>query len=215
VVEFANNFRSICCQIAGKLGVQWSGQPGAKYMSDKKVVELHHEPGDKDIRFVMDGELMATAEVVCGVWQINGPEGGQFEAVGKGEEVILYICGWLAGENVQKPMLGKCAHIEDSVPTWWSQKIIGNEKLTFPMGELRITRAALELVKGDVFEYITMHTSGNWGIACQADWRENDLSVKRGFRIISWYYVNEAKDRIMIITEADRSYTTILLPEEY
>jgi len=48
----------------------------------------------------------------------------------------------------------------------------------------------------------------------QHDRRENEFSVKHGFRVLSAY--RTAKDvRLRIITEADRSSTTILLPEEY
>jgi len=45
------------------------------------------------------------------------------------------------------------------------------------------------------------------------DRRENELSLKYGWRVLSSYPVEEG--RVWIITEADRSYTTLLLPEEY
>jgi hypothetical protein len=49
---------------------------------------------------------------------------------------------------------------------------------------------------------------------CDADKRENELSLKNGFRILSAY--RTMRDvRLWVITEADRSATTLLLPEEY
>ena len=58
------------------------------------------------------------------------------------------------------------------------------------------------------------HVSGDWGDMDEEDKRENQNSLERGFRIFSAY--NTSKDiRIWIITEADRSITTCLLPEDY
>jgi hypothetical protein len=54
----------------------------------------------------------------------------------------------------------------------------------------------------------------DWGIVGKEDWEENELSIEAGFRVLSAYMT--AKDvKIWVITEADRSSTTILLPEEY
>jgi hypothetical protein len=55
---------------------------------------------------------------------------------------------------------------------------------------------------------------GDWGEVPDTDKQENERSVEQGFRILSSYTTN-AGDRIWIITEADRSATTILLPKEY
>lgn len=61
--------------------------------------------------------------------------------------------------------------------------------------------------------YLARHQDGDWGDVPPGDARENELSVSEGFRVISSYEV--AGKRIWIITEADRSSTCILLPEEY
>lgn len=57
------------------------------------------------------------------------------------------------------------------------------------------------------------HVSGDWGDVDRADARENELSVKEGYRILSSY--GEGDARLWVITEADRSSTCILRPEEY
>ena len=66
----------------------------------------------------------------------------------------------------------------------------------------------------EILKALKKHTSGDWGDVCQEDADENDLSVKNGFRILSVYHT-ESKVKFWIITEADRSATTVLLPEEY
>ena len=65
-----------------------------------------------------------------------------------------------------------------------------------------------------VTQLLERHLSGDWGDTCESDARANEEALRSGNRIISWYQVSKEL-RIMIITEADRSATTILLPEEY
>jgi hypothetical protein len=93
-----------------------------------------------------------------------------------------------------------------------------NEKSTlFPLGQIFLTigaREALEESGQNAFEFLELHQQGNWGIVCKEDAKENDFSVKNGFRILSAYRTkNDVK--IWLITEADRSSSTILLPEQY
>jgi hypothetical protein len=61
--------------------------------------------------------------------------------------------------------------------------------------------------------YLARHQDGDWGDVPPEDARENELSVREGFQILSFYEV--AGERLWVITEADRSSTCILLPEEY
>ena len=87
----------------------------------------------------------------------------------------------------------------------------------FSLGQLVATPGALEALKdADVgfWPYIRRHLEGDWGDICPEDAAENELSLKEGFRLLSAYTLLSG-DRIWIITEADRSATTILLPEEY
>jgi hypothetical protein len=65
----------------------------------------------------------------------------------------------------------------------------------------------------DPLRYLARHSSGDWGDLDNHDQRENEHSLKYGWRIVSSYPIGEMA--IWIITEADRSITTILLPEEY
>jgi hypothetical protein len=58
------------------------------------------------------------------------------------------------------------------------------------------------------------HASGDWGELEPTDVAENQYSIAHGFRLLSSYQTN-AGEKLWIITEADRSATTLLLPEEY
>jgi hypothetical protein len=86
----------------------------------------------------------------------------------------------------------------------------------FPLGRVVATPGALKLLKEageDPLYYLARHRSGDWGDLDNYDNKENELALKHGWRIVSSYPVGEKC--IWIITEADRSSTTILLSEEY
>ncbi len=63
-------------------------------------------------------------------------------------------------------------------------------------------------------EFLQRHQTGDWGDVCEDDRQENELSVKEGFRILS-AYKTDRDVKIWVITEADRSSTTVLLATEY
>jgi len=74
--------------------------------------------------------------------------------------------------------------------------------------------ALLERVQKLPSEFLSRHLRGDWGDLCPEDKAENELSLKHEFRLLSSYPVTET-DTLWIITEADRSVTTLLLPSEY
>ena len=92
--------------------------------------------------------------------------------------------------------------------------------IKIPLGQLVMTRGVNDRVADDiqfaklVTESLGRHAKGDWGDLCQEDKKENDFSLKKGFRLLSAYERN-ALPKIWIITEADRSVTTILFPDEY
>ena len=86
---------------------------------------------------------------------------------------------------------------------------------TFPLGRVVITPNAQDvLIDEDIRAALQRHASRDWGEVCAADKAENELSLKEGFRILSAYRDSKGS-KFWIITEADRSVTTILLPEDY
>lgn len=74
--------------------------------------------------------------------------------------------------------------------------------------------AALENLGESALVFLARHAQGDWGDVPPEDWEENEFSVRNELRLLSAYTL-EDKTKIWIITEADRSVTTILLPEEY
>ena len=90
----------------------------------------------------------------------------------------------------------------------------------FDPGKVMATPGALELLTEtgtNLAELLDRHLSGDWGEVPREDARENERSLKYGFRIVSSYPAGSeaAGERVWIITEADRSSTCLLLPSEY
>ena len=94
---------------------------------------------------------------------------------------------------------------------------MNNPPLTqsFSLGQTVITSAALaRLHPGDVCTSLQRHAQRDWGDVCAEDKEENELSLREGFRLLSAYRDRHGA-KFWIITEADRSMTTVLLPEDY
>ena len=85
----------------------------------------------------------------------------------------------------------------------------------FGLGQTVITPSALnQLNAEDVHSSIRRHANGDWGDVDEHDLQENELSLREGFRLLS-SYTDRHGTKFWIITEADRSVTTVLLPEDY
>jgi hypothetical protein len=84
----------------------------------------------------------------------------------------------------------------------------------FPLGQVAITaNASLRLSTEEVFTALKRHASGDWGDLCPEDTLANDSALDQGGRLLSAY--GQGENRFWVITEADRSVTTVLLPEDY
>lgn len=87
----------------------------------------------------------------------------------------------------------------------------------FPLGRVLATPGALEALEKageQPQEFLNRHVNGEWGEVDCHDAAENEYSLERGFRLLS-SYTTAAGDTLWITTEADRSATILLLPEEY
>ena len=85
-----------------------------------------------------------------------------------------------------------------------------------PLGKVVATPGALKLLLEageDPFAYLARHATGDWGELCAFDRRQNETALREGERVFSSY--ETPAGRVWVITEADRSVTTILLPEDY
>lgn len=87
----------------------------------------------------------------------------------------------------------------------------------FALGQVLATPGALELLETHqltALPFVLRHVSGDWGDICAEDRQSNADALQCGYRLMSVYVLSKA-ERLWIITEADRSSTTLLLPEEY
>ena len=87
----------------------------------------------------------------------------------------------------------------------------------FTLGQIVGTPGALEALKQadqQFVELIARHVTGDWGEVPDEDKAENEFSLEHGLRLMSAYTLNSGV-KVWVITESDRSATTILLPEEY
>ena len=98
--------------------------------------------------------------------------------------------------------------------------VFTEQKPLFDLGNTCMTTGANEVLQALQIEPILLlmrHVSGDWGDMCQSDKTQNNRAVKQGEgRIFSSYTLQQSPEiKVWVITESDRSCTTILLPEEY
>ena len=92
---------------------------------------------------------------------------------------------------------------------------LSTQPRTFPTGTLLVTQRVSETLNpADVIAALKRHTSADWGELCRDDREENERALREGGRLFS-VYRDRNQVRFYIITEADRSATTVLLPEDY
>jgi hypothetical protein len=91
------------------------------------------------------------------------------------------------------------------------------DSFTLELGQIVATPGALAALRKagqQPGEFLTRHVNREWCDLSNVDRKENAYSLEHGFRLLSSYRTN-AGDKLWIITESDRSVTTLLLPEEY
>lgn len=87
----------------------------------------------------------------------------------------------------------------------------------FQLGQLVATPGAIDALQTAGMHWqqlLDRHVAGDWGDVCDEDKQSNDRDLKEGNRLLSAYEIGD-DTKVWIITEADRSVTTILLPDEY
>ena len=114
---------------------------------------------------------------------------------------------------------GNSAHPLPTTPnTETRQKTVGIAKRPlFPLGHVCATPAAMDLMEQlslSPLEFIVRHVFGDWGQVCQDDREANQAALQNGTRLLSAYELPGAQ-RLWVLTEADRSVTTLLLPSDY
>lgn len=87
----------------------------------------------------------------------------------------------------------------------------------FPLGRCVATPAALSLLATNAVStgsLLDRHITGDWGKLCDEDKQANDDAVKHGGQVLSSYELPSG-DKVWVITEWDRSVTTVLTPDDY
>ncbi len=88
-------------------------------------------------------------------------------------------------------------------------------RVQFILGRLVITRGALAALNaGDVVLALDRHATGDWGDLCPEDREANERALREGGRLFSVYRTRDDV-KFYVVTEHDRSLTTVLLPEDY
>jgi len=96
--------------------------------------------------------------------------------------------------------------------------VLGIAPERFGLGQLVATPgalAALEAANTSPAELLGRHLSGDWGTVDKDDWRANERALGEGTRLLSAYELPRTGEKVWVITEWDRSATTLLLPREY
>lgn len=87
----------------------------------------------------------------------------------------------------------------------------------FQLGQIVATPGALQALERageSEATFLARHASADWGELDEEDKASNDYDMEHGGRLLSAYRLNDGS-KLWIITEYDRSYTTLLLPQEY
>ena len=95
--------------------------------------------------------------------------------------------------------------------------MVAERKQLFPLGQVVATPGALEaleLAGQTPLEFLTRHVRGDWGDVCEEDAEANRQALQDGSRILSSYRTI-LDEKLWIITEADRSSSCVLRPDEY
>ena len=94
------------------------------------------------------------------------------------------------------------------------RRIDQNKKRKFSLGQTVATRNAVETLSPEAIQKaLQRHSACDWGDVCAEDKEANNQGLQDGDRLVSIYH--NGKTKFYVITEADRSVTTVLLPEDY
>jgi len=95
-----------------------------------------------------------------------------------------------------------------------TQITVAAEPSRFPLGNIYVTPAAEEAIPpGNIALALRSHAQGDWGDVCDEDRAENERALAGGGRLISVYHSRHGT--FWVITEHNRSATTVLLPDDY
>lgn len=186
--------------------------------SNRESLAIVHLFGELDLPLKADLD-----QVEAQAQEIAEACGYQVSRVG---ESSLQLTGHDQDENLTvtyDPATGMMVNVEPVAEAYEPPQMellpeeAGERLPKFSLGQLVATPGALESLQEaqqSPLEFLVRHVTGDWGDLGEEDKQENEFSVENGFRILSAYTLSSGQ-KVWVITEADRSVTTILLPSEY
>jgi hypothetical protein len=135
------------------------------------------------------------------------------------DQVVCPVCGEITGRELYL----NDPRTNEYMPATPAPDTTGPDLQTippigrFPLGRVVVTPGALDTLEQlnlNGFDLLSRHHQGDWSEMSADDKAENEFSIDKELRIFSSYKLGE-NSKLWIITEADRSATTLLLPEEY
>jgi hypothetical protein len=171
--------------------------------------------------FLLDGDVIA--EEIGRDWtrgqkypRLAFPSGLKFDIWEGRESPIIHLFGELdlALRSTRDEAFGHAFDIGEQCG--YLAAPVGESQLEVIGWEDHLTGAleSIQEAEQNPLELVARHVTGDWGELGEEDKRENELSVEAGYRILSAYILRSGV-KVWVITEADRSVTTILLPSEY
>ena len=192
------------CLAAEKSGEVWIAGP----MED--VTDWEPSPHQETlfVLFLLSHKGVVLFEAVCDT----------LEKLGKNAAQVLGVLEPLA--KTDEPKAASDAERTDESDAAQAFHAVKRERRSgtvaplFRLGQVVITPGArTALTDLSIAIALARHEWGDWGAVSADDWQKNELSLREGARLLSVYEADRTK--FWVITEADRSATTVLLPEEY
>lgn len=154
---------------------------------------------------------------VCG----PEPEGARLTIKSQPHDFGSYLEVAVTFDGNNEQAAAYAAKCDEKAPkTWAEAEMVAPSPIKFQPGTVVATVGALEVVGENhhlLAELVRRHLSGDWGEVDKEDAAANDRALKHGERVLSSYTVDgpEGKSKLWVLTEADRSSTTVLTPGEY
>jgi hypothetical protein len=174
-------------------------------------MELHPTSTEANASHNPDAANAASANPVMQMYRVNirGKEWGL---------ITITVVG-LTEEMAKNEAMAVADRLQ-----WFSERYYAAEveylgartlEARFQLGKIYVTPGASDAISDEErIDALRRHVRGDWGEVCDEDKAENDFAIDKYLRVLSAYTTTSGV-RFWIITEADRSVTTILLPDEY
>jgi hypothetical protein len=188
------------------------------------VVWLGPAPAEEDCAQIGSPDYARDARAECkryieAIRKVCGPEpeGARLTIKSQPHEFGSYLEVAVVFDGNNEAAAAYAAKCDENAPKTWAEAEMAADqpqKIKFQPGSVVATIGAVEIATNEQIRgLLARHLSGDWGDVDAEDARANDDALKHGMRILSSYRVGNSK--LWLITEADRSSTTVLTPEEY